>query len=478
LRIPTAAGQVLALGLRDPEALKAQLEPVREQLRSFGQRANSLREVQEQAGKHVKEGQAGIEPLEAMLAEKKDAGLDWEVGEIAHQLGRLFMRLERYQEAEKMFRDAIEQLRTSHASEIQRRGLHALLARALRGQGRTSSALEEASRGVETDPVGTFERTELGWVYYDLAEYDLARNAWRDALYLDPNNAALHHALGLCLLVQLDDTKDKVQRAERLSAATQLLRDALELSDRNDSSRHDTRFLLARAYGHAGRYVEQIQELRTLERAEYYPLFLQVQLADAYLGKRDLKETERRSRRAVADVLAKLAEAGAGANDAIDAPGGEQITLGTALVFARLGIAASLSEREIRLDPALVEVAQAREAVAQIEDPDLREYWGGRCDLFEGEILFRQQRIDEAIAALESALAAGPDAPIYYRLAKSLAVKLERGVPDADATPLAQRALRYCVEASRLDWVGELDDKLLALTAELEAVAKNGAAGQ
>ena len=115
----------------------------------------------------------------------------------------------------------------------------------------------------------------------------------------------------------------------------------------------------------------------------------------------------------------------------------------------------------------------ARKAVDQLEDPDQRAFWNGRCDFFEGEILLRQQRIDEALAKLESALAARPDAQVYYRLADGLARKLELGVAATKATPMARRALRYCQEAQRLDWIDELKDKLDAIAARLESSAKS-----
>lgn len=415
-------------------------------------------------------GEEGIEPLMALLSEKQAEGHNWEVGEVGHRLGLLYLSLDKLAEAESCLRDTIGYLEKSIHAELQRRGLHTLLARILRTQGKHPAALEQARNGVARDPMSPYERTELGWAHLNLGEYRSAQSVWEDALLLVPEDPQLHMNLGLAHLGQKGDSKDKAAQSAHLELATRHINTALELFDDSHPARNGARFVLSQVYAAAGDYADAVRELRILDQSDYCGLAVSIELADAHLANEDWVEAERRFRQAAAEIDQRILIVSKGVNELLESPPGGEHVLGTASAFAHLGIAASLLEREIYLDQALAEVARARAVLKDLSNAKLKEQWEGRCTFHEGLILSRQDRTDDAIAKLEAALAASADAATYFALANALARKGELTIEPAIKTQIVRRATRCYQEAQRLDWNGVLELKINKALAQLQAV--------
>ncbi|MEW6428079.1 MAG: hypothetical protein AB1568_08620 [Thermodesulfobacteriota bacterium] len=462
--------------LADFLASPARLTAVIEAYERTGNRARELVPYAGRVSELAARGEEGIEPLQALIAEQRQHGHHWEVGEAGYQLVSLYMGLERLDEAETGLRELISYLEHAIHSEVRRRGLYALLARILRLQGRYAAALEEAKKGVGRDPISLYERRELAWVYWYLAEYPAAQSAWEDALVLAPEDPQLHVNLGMAHLAQLDDSRDKPVRRAHLDRATECLNLAMDLFDDADPLRNSTRFKLYRAYSLAGRRTEALRELRALDRSDYCNLAVAIELADAHLGNDDWAEAERRFRQAAAEVDRLLATAAKGVDETVETPIGEgEMVLGSAAAFAHLGIAVSLHERQIFLDSALAEVAKARAAITDLANSELKARWQAGCDLQEGVILFKGNRIDPAIVSLEKALAAGVDLDTCYHLANALVRKAEQTDDAGVKTALGRRAFGYYQEAAALDWNGEYAAGIGKGRAELQAATGVGA---
>ena len=456
--------------LAEPEALSGIIvgyENARKRVADLRRLDGEIREMS-------MKGEEGIAQLKELFEEKKSLGHDWETGEIGQILADLYRKQGQLPEGEDYLRRTIAHLEKTIHREIQRRGLHILLAQILRERHEYPAALEQAKLGVARDPMNPKGRVELGWVYWYLAEYTSAQSAWEDALILAPQYPELHVNLGLVHLRQMEDERDRAARVDRIASAVRHLQTALALYEDDDPARNGARLLLFRAFDAAGRYTEALRELRALERSDYCKLAVAIYVANEYLKKDDWTEAERRFRKIAAEVDTRIQTAKDGPNETVETPLGDiDMLLGTVSAYAHLGTACSLAEREIFLDRALAEVTRAREALKGLKREDLKEYWAGRCTFFEGVILTKQDQCEEAIIKLETALAEHADAATYLALANALARKFEL-IDEADVkTKIIRRAAVYYQEAQRLDWNGELEGKINKALERLQPVVTN-----
>jgi tetratricopeptide (TPR) repeat protein len=231
--------------------------------------------------------------------------------------------------------------------------------------------------------------------------------------------------------------------------------------------------MLARVHSFAGRHADAVRELRALERRDYYDLAIEIYLADAYLARKQWVDAEREFRRVAAEVVKQIAAAPEGVNAIVPCPLDEVMVLGSVAAFACLGIAATLVDREVDLDQARKEVTLAREFVGQVENQSLQESWRASCDFWEGIVLLKQDRVEEAIKHLEATLRGKGDAGSYHQLANALTRKAELG-DEAGRVTLLRRSVRYHREAQNLDWSDDLAASLVSGLARAESLAPAG----
>jgi tetratricopeptide (TPR) repeat protein len=446
------------------------LAPALDAARNAAARARThpafLREVEEAR----RQGREGLARLEALFSERQSAGQDWEAGHVGHTLSGVYDRLRLFDEAESRLRQTIDLLERTLPAEIQRRGLYTLLARVLRRKGRPADALALARIGILKDPVSHYERTELGWVHWTLAEFAEAQAAWEDAVRLNPDAPHAHLNLAWAHLRQLDDLKDRALRAEHHAHAAREVAAALALFAEEDEDRNRAQYFLARLHTLCGRHADAARELRALDQRDYCDLAVSIALADACLAKDDWGEAEQRFRRAAEEIEQRTAASPNGVDEPVEDPLGEEMVLGSAAAYARLGIAASFAAREIRLDEALSEIEQAKGVLQRVSDPGIRQTWLRACTFQEGVVLSKKDLVDEAIVRLESALAARADAEAFFVLANALVRKAELG-GEQERAFLLRRSVRYYKEARKLDWTSELEGEIAASLGRIEALA-------
>jgi tetratricopeptide (TPR) repeat protein len=456
----TASTQELLALLGSPDALKQ----VADKLNAATERTKEVTDFPGKVQVLCDKEKDGVEPLKTLMAEKRNDQLDWEVGVIGHKLSLLYLKLGELAESATCLRDTMAYLEKSLPSEIRRLGLHSLLSRVLRAQGNDSllEALEQAKKGIAWDPLSSYERIELGWVYWAMSDLATAQSAWEEVLLLSPDDPQLYVNLGLLHLRQVSDANNKAARLALIAQAIRRLKAALELFDDDDSSksRNEARWLLAQAYVWAGESFDAVRELRTLECTDYCSLAVQITLAEALLSNENWSQAEGRFRQAAANVDSLIEKAARGVNEVPEAPLMFSETLGAISAWAHLGIASTLAEREIFLDQAMQQVELARQKLAQLESDEQKKDWEGNCCLQEGLILFKRDSIDEALNRLEKALAARVDASTYFIFANALTRKNELTSVVGAKSLLARRATSYYQEALRLDWDGRLEVKI------------------
>jgi tetratricopeptide (TPR) repeat protein len=453
-----AAMNTLALLIKDPDNRKARLEEY-EQLVARAKNLRALHESNLTLGREEK-----IDELKKVREEARANQHAWEFADAAFALATAWKTSGDLAGAEECVRDAIAWLEKRLPREIKRRGFHALLSLILRSQIRTKDAFAEASTAIAIDPLSAFERIEMGWVYYESGDFVAAELAWREALLMTPNDAALHVQLGQIQLLRITETQNAQERSEKLAVARQHIENALLLLDRFDPRRNNATFILAVVHASGARYDDAIRELRTLEKIAAGSEIVRLHLAECYLSNSQWAEAGDRLRRLSTDLDDLLKKHGA--DHQLAGPPGWEETLGVAAARAHLGIANALGSREIKIADALAEVAAARGIVAQLTDKSLQDELNGKCDFYDGWLQVKLDQVDQGIPLLESALAADTSAEVYLALAEGHARRIEiRGKP-VDRQGV-RRARFYWNEAQRLDWTHELDTRLPRIDARL-----------
>lgn len=405
--------------------------------------------------------------LDKRLQDEKKKGFDWECAVIEETLGRYYYQQQEYDKAIAHIDLAIDNFRYSHPDEVQRRGLYSYKAKILQSKREYSAALDAAKIGIAKDPIGSYERNELGWSYFNLAEYAAAIQAWQDALFWEPNDAEIHYNLGLAYYYQSWDTRNKELRKEKINTAAEYFKCAFELYHPGES-RNKARYLMARCYFDAGHYTKALIELRALEKIGIYHDVVRLELADSLLSAGEYKQAETWFSTIAAELQAKLDEAKGDVNASIETSFISGVNnLGIALCYAHLGIASTLLDRDIQLDLASAEIKKAYQYLEKLTVKEDRDYWRSRCDIFKSKAELKQGKPEKAIAKLEAAIAADEDANTYYLLATALEQIIQKTKAENTKTLLKERFQNYCKQAEKKDWNDILKEELAELRKKL-----------
>lgn len=430
-------------------------------------RAKALESLKKELAQLKAQDPGALERLSELMRDQQAAGRFWELAEVSHALARAYMNADRLDDARQVFTEVIKNLEGALDSEIQRRGMYAELARVYRIQGNLQEALDQARTAVNRDPLGAFERIELGHVYFELRQFAAAQRAWEEALQLTPNVPALHVNLGRTHIRQLASCETPAERGRRLQAARRELEAALDLFDRPQDG-NAARYFLAAVHAQLGRYADTLRELQALERSGYCPLVVRLDIADAHLARDQWFEAEPLFRAIAADVDAEIAAHGA--DHRVESPDNDY-TLGVASAFAHLGIAASYAGRDIYLDRALAEVALARGALSKVTSLSVTN-WEASCALTEGSILLKGDDADAAVDRLQSSLAVSQRSETYLHLAEALIRQAEKRPAGTDHFPVVRRAGSYLAEAEKLDWTGQLTKQIPMVSARVSKLSQ------
>lgn len=271
------------------------------------------------------------------------------------ELGKLLLSLQRYAEAESLFRDCTR-LRPGHAE------YHALLGRVLSALGRQHEAEEAFVKALEREPDNPEFHADLGRNLSRQGRHPEAEAAFQQVVHLEPGTASHYAGLGRARADQ-----------GRYQDAESVLREAAQRDPGNPGYRDD----LGQALAGQGRHADAevlFRETITLDPAvpDYH-----THLGQALAGQGRLAEAETAFRESI-QLLPSSAPA--------------HIGLGQAL--AGLGL---FAEGE----------AAFREAIRL--RPDSAPGHGGL-----GSILAHQTRHKEAEAAFRRAARAEPDSAVYH----------------------------------------------------------------
>lgn len=147
------------------------------------------------------------------------AGREWEREQVQIALGRTLARHGRWAEAAAEYAELIDLLERVRPAGIVQHSLHAKHARALRNTGRRQEALAAAARGELMDPLSASVRRELGKAHFALLQFEEALEAWKQTLWLTPNDPYLHWKVAFCHWSVAQDRRDDTARRAALVEA-------------------------------------------------------------------------------------------------------------------------------------------------------------------------------------------------------------------------------------------------------------------
>jgi tetratricopeptide (TPR) repeat protein len=147
------------------------------------------------------------------------AGREWEREQVQIALARTLARRSRWAGAAGQYAELIALLERARPDGIIQHSLHAKHARALRNLGRRQEALVAAARGQLQDPLSASARREVGKAHFALLQFEEALAAWKQTLWLTPNDPYLHWKVAFCHWRAAQDRRDDGSRRTALLEA-------------------------------------------------------------------------------------------------------------------------------------------------------------------------------------------------------------------------------------------------------------------
>ncbi len=391
-------------------------------------------------------------------AQSDDPADGWRTGLAALRRGQLAPAVRA-----ASYREAIERLSSDFPEEVRRRGIRAMLARALAEDGDYGDALVEAERAIGLDPSSAFEREALGDVYFAMRDYEHAREAFESALLWEPNSVGLHRKLGSCHRLLAQWSNDPAARRDFLRQAERHYASALELYGPGHlAEKSQIHFALARVYSELGEFERVIPNVRNVVAGQAARVLVDVLAAEAFLRQRNHRVAEELLAGAIVNGKHLLDDDAYGPEADAGVDPTDPWPLGFVVPWAYWALARSYADRDIRLDDAEQHLREAEECLARLSG----EWANLQAALLgvEGWIAHKRGNADEAIRLLEASLGVEADPEVYLHLARAYAAKGARAKTEGARARLVERAIAACGQA-RADASGQYAaeaDELLA----------------
>ncbi|MDZ7360814.1 MAG: tetratricopeptide repeat protein [candidate division KSB1 bacterium] len=379
---------------------------------------------------------------------------EWEYAQLRIAQALCLLNANQPEQAETCFRQAIATLEKNYPHGIRAKGLRALLANSLQRQGKQIEAIREAENARWLEPNRSYERVQLGEVYFNLSEFDRARAVWEEALLWSPDDPAIHVNLGVCYLKLALNVRDREQRKILLEQSAKYLHQALDLYDsaqlQEKGWAHHT---LGRLHDELCEYSEAIANFTIAKNFGFAPLMTTFYLGWAYLRNKVYDESVQQFRWLIQEIEKKIptSEGNAILNESLEPETGDQMAVGQVLAWAHLSVAFSYAERDANLNAAQELVGKANVYIEKLNDGAIKDRTRAAHADCEGWILFKQNKIDDAIARFEQALALTAAADAYLHLALSYEKKLQDSKDEAERRHLIARVQACCRHVDDLD---------------------------
>jgi len=420
--------------------------------------------------------------VDELETKRGSLGLDSYLQEYTNFLidtGQLYLKFGEHENAEKHFRQAIEELE-EHPQEIKRRGLYSMLSRSLRLQDKDRSrALKMAQKAKILNPLGYEERKELGTTFCDLDEFDYGLEELDNAHSRKPDNPEILFDLGRYYLKRALICSDKNLRKKTLKTAMDNLKQSLEILEKSQvEKRGRVRYWLGKAYSEindprkASPHFRILYNIRLGKEKDDIWLIAAMQLGNAYLKIKSYNESyelfdqiiksfESYNENVTDDIVGKRLD--------------DHFTKREIFITSCLGKSYSCIDRNGDLNEALSyadlagkytkltkssDLGNMSEDNKKFHDERIRSCQASYEDC-RGWILYNMGRLDDAIIYLEMSVSKWADSLAYLHLASAYESKMDSwDLSAGDKKFLARKARECCQLADDFDMREEYKEVL------------------
>jgi tetratricopeptide (TPR) repeat protein len=286
-----------------------------------------------------------------------------------------------------------------------------------------------------------------------------------------PDDPAIHVNLGVCYLKLALNIRARAQRKILLEQSAKYLNQALDLYDsaqlQEKGWAHHT---LGRLHDELCEYSEAIANFTIAKNFGFAPLMTTFYLGWAYLRNTAYDESVQQFRWLIQEMEKKIpaGEGNAILNEILEPETGDQMPWGQVLAWAHLSVAFSYAERDANLNAAQQLMGKANVYIEKLNEGAIKDRTRAAGADCEGWILFKQNKIDDAIARFEQALALTAAADAYLHLALSYERKLQDSKEEAERRHLLARVLACCRHVDDLDLKQEYSQRVNDLRLRLQ----------
>jgi tetratricopeptide (TPR) repeat protein len=411
------------------------------------------------------------------------------------KLGQIYLKAEKFEEAEDCFKNALQMLEIDHPQMVMREQLRLQLAEAFREQKKKSSALKEARKSQICNPVNERLGEVTGDIYCDLEKYRIALEEYYGALVWEPDDPEILIKIGKCYLERAAVCRKTVDRERSLKNANLHFEHAWELYDKDNlKKRTEARYLMAKTYMELCDYDGALPHLKVIynsmrSKKGITPkvLIVGITLGQTYLKTKYYNKCE--------EIFSEVIEKGktymndpknkSQEFDDFEEYSVDKMSLDGIMARAYIGLASSFAERntKICLDRALKEVQESDGYINLLKSWDEKTRCQAMSTDCEGWIRYKQHQICDkkmsttinleckelielSIERLESSVSTRAESSAYLHLALAYKARSEIKT-EPERNNLLQRAKGCWKLARDLDIKGEYDEELKDLEKDL-----------
>ena len=405
--------------------------------------------------------------------------LDWVCIQVYPVLGILSLASDRAEEAERHIKKAIGLLKEiqEQGLQIQVQGLRAVLVYALLSQKKHDEALQEAKQALVSAPHSYIEWEALGDAHFTLNQFADAIEAWQEAIsrryafmpdlstldtsiiYLKlgvsfPMKYAhdipfknIPYKIGISYRELAKYTHDLTKRSDALKQAVNYIEQAQSIYEgEQQNEKRSIYYFLGFLHFELGEYHDAISYLQISQSSQSMRLTSLFYLGYAYLKNKDYDAALKQFN--LLHQEAKKKEGADPLSTLIEAEDGGFMSLGEILAMGLWGIAFTNAERNTCQQKDLDLVEKAQHYMDELDELESPVHFKAYCKDCKGWILYKMDKIDEAISYLKQAVSLSSNPEGYLHLALAYEKKLQAS---EDNAYLLQEIQVCCQNVQELD---------------------------
>jgi tetratricopeptide (TPR) repeat protein len=218
------------------------------------------------------------------------------------EIGRLWLGAEKFGESERFLRRGASRLEQHYPAEVEQlRCANESLAEALRRQSNFVDALQYAKKAVALDPFSASASSELGMVYFDLADYDQADKEFCKSHNVAPFDYRILRAFAYTAWNRGAGMANRDDRSKEFGKVIGVFKDAVLLPEKDDDP-GDLHYWLGRFHGELREYDSSVMHYQMARALGAFPIECRLYLGWVHLEQDLLEPAEKHLRDALYEI--------------------------------------------------------------------------------------------------------------------------------------------------------------------------------